>query len=430
MSELKSKFTKKLSPLIEGQVPDFVQADHPVFVDFVKDYFQFLEAGKLSISGEIDYVIQETRTTAFILEETDGDRIVTEAASGSGAKFVNGETITGGTTGATSTVLVEDSRNSQLFITGQQLFETGETVTGATSGAQGVVTEYRANPIQTIQQLLEYADVDNTLFDFLDQMRDSFMTAIPETLASGVSKRNLIKNIKDLYAAKGSSEGHKLFIRLLLGESAEIFYPTEYMLRLSDGDWRQRTIMRVAAGSGVSGDEVINQVITGQTSGATAVVIDSLVLQQGATSVTEFRIANITGTFVDGETIVANSTTRDVDVTFTIEAIVASTSLINDGILHADNEDIDLENIGNGFGEIKVDGIAEGSVSEVIVDDVGQKYEVGDVLTFTANSVDTNVSSATGFVSMVGGGIQLETATLDDSSLTDDAIILESGTTT
>ena len=44
MSELKSKFTKKLSPLIEGQVPDFVQADHPVFVDFVKDYFQFLEA--------------------------------------------------------------------------------------------------------------------------------------------------------------------------------------------------------------------------------------------------------------------------------------------------------------------------------------------------------------------------------------------------
>ena len=172
--------------------------------------------------------------------------LLQRAASGSGAKFVNGETITGGTTGATSTVLVEDSRNSQLFITGQQLFETGETVTGATSGAQGVVTEYRANPIQTIQQLLEYADVDNTLFDFLDQMRDSFMTAIPETLASGVSKRNLIKNIKDLYAAKGTSEGHKLFIRLLLGESAEIFYPTEYMLRLSDGDWRQRTIMRVA----------------------------------------------------------------------------------------------------------------------------------------------------------------------------------------
>ena len=141
-------------------------------------------------------------------------------------------------------MLVEDSRNSQLFTTGQQLFQTGETVTGSTSGAD-TVKQYRGNPIQNIQQMLEYADVDNTLFDFLDQMRDSFMTAIPETLASGVSKRNLIKNIKDLYSAKGSSEGHKLFMRLLLGENAEIFYPTEYMLRLPDGNWRRRTIMRV-----------------------------------------------------------------------------------------------------------------------------------------------------------------------------------------
>ena len=45
-------------------------------------------------------------------------------------------------------------------------------------------------------------------------------------------------------------------------------------------------------------------------------------------------------------------------------------------------------------------------------------------------SADTDVESAVGFISMVGGGIQLETGTLDDSSLTDDAIILESGTTT
>ena len=45
-------------------------------------------------------------------------------------------------------------------------------------------------------------------------------------------------------------------------------------------------------------------------------------------------------------------------------------------------------------------------------------------------SVDTDVVSASGFVSMVGGGIKLESGTLDDSSLTDDAITLESGSTT
>ena len=128
MSEKNSKFVKKISPLIEGQVPDFVQSDHPIFVEFLKDYFSFLEAGRLTVSAEIDFVIQETNTTAYILEETNSDRIVTESGSGSGGKFQNGETITGGTSNATAKILVEDSRNGFLYISGQQLFNTGETI--------------------------------------------------------------------------------------------------------------------------------------------------------------------------------------------------------------------------------------------------------------------------------------------------------------
>ena len=54
-----------------------------------------------------------------------------------------------------------------------------------------------------------------------------------------------------------------------------------------------------------------------------------------------------------------------------------------------------------------VNQIKRGSVSGVEVDDVGSKYEVGDTLTFTPVSADTDVVSASGFVSMVGGGIQV-----------------------
>jgi len=423
-----SKFTKKISPLIEGQVPDFVQADHPVFVDFVRDYFKFLEAGRLTLNIIVNYLSLETTSVAYILNE-EGDRIVTEIGEGTTGLFEVGETVTGGISKATATVLVEDSRNTYLYISGQQLFQTGETITGGTSGSFATLDEYRGNPIQNIQQMLEYADVDNTLYDFLDQMRDQFMEAIPETLADGVSKRNLIKNIKDLYAAKGTSEGHKLFMRILLGETAEVFYPNTYMLRSSGGNWNQKTIMRVAAFSGVSGGEVENAIITGQTSGATAIVVTSLVTQQGTLSVTEFQIANIVGTFIDGEVVTGNSTTRDVTVSFTLDGIVAAVALINDGILHTDGENTELESIGNSNAKIIVDGISEGSVSEIIVDDVGSLYEVRDKLTFTSQTVDTDVNAATGFVSMVGGGVQLETGTLDDSTLTDDAILLETSTT-
>ena len=149
--EKKSNFLTKISPLIEGQVPDFVSEDHPLFVDFLKDYYQFLEAGKLEVNVTTDYIQLETITDWYVLLE-DGERLVDESFTG---KFTNGETITGATSGATATILVEDSRNSVLYVSSQQKFITSESITGGTSGSSATITKYRANPVQNIQQLLD-----------------------------------------------------------------------------------------------------------------------------------------------------------------------------------------------------------------------------------------------------------------------------------
>ena len=283
--------------------------------------------------------------------------------------------------------------------------------------------------MQNIQQLLEYGNTDTTIFDFLEKLRLSFMAGIPNSLANGTSKRNLIKSIKDLYAAKGTTEGLKLFSRLFLGEEAEILLPNEFIMKPSAGDFRQKSILRASADSGVFGSEIIGQVITGASSGATAVVETSVDFQQAGVGISELQVANVSGTFTDGKNN-CNITTRDLEVGFTIRPVVSSGTVTNGGILHSNNEDITLESIGNENAIIKVGGIKRGSVNGVEIDDVGQKYEVGESITFTPVSADTDVESAVGFISMVGGGIQLETGTLDDSSFTDDAIILESGTTT
>ena len=404
MAKNDSKLVTKLSPLIEGQAPEFVKGEHPKFLRFLKHYYQYLESGRITYTGEIEYLRQQTNTLEFILDET-GNRIVTEKGTGTTGLFVNGETITGATSKATATVLVEDGRNKYLYISSQQKFITGETFTGGTSGAEGVISEYRANPVQNIQQLLEYANVDNTIYDFLDNMRNQFMNAIPETLATGVSKRNLIKNIKDLYGAKGTSKGHELFFKAFLGETPEIVYPTEFVMRTSDGDWGQKTTIRVTAAANVSGDEVVNQVITGQSSGATAVVVSSSTFTQGNFAVTELELQSIVGTFTDGETITATSSTRDVDVTFTVSSQISTSAVTNDGILNNVSDTLTVESLGSGVSEVVVEDILTGSVSDIIVEDVGQQYEVGDTVTFTSDSNDTDISSATGEVSMVGGGI-------------------------
>ena len=142
-------------------------------------------------------------------------------------EFATNEIVKGQTSNAEATVVVEDVRGSALYISANQRFIIGETIKGLTSGAESELVTYKANPVQNVQQLLEYADIDNTIFSFFDQFRESFLKAITHTLSSEVSKLKFIQSIKDLYSAKGTSEGHKIFMRLLLNESANIFYPNE-----------------------------------------------------------------------------------------------------------------------------------------------------------------------------------------------------------
>ena len=54
-----SNLTNKISPLLEGQLPDFIQSDHKVFVRFLKHYYQYLEAGELQVTVSIDNLLLE-----------------------------------------------------------------------------------------------------------------------------------------------------------------------------------------------------------------------------------------------------------------------------------------------------------------------------------------------------------------------------------
>ena len=431
-----SNLTNKLSPLLEGQVPDFIQADHPVFVKFLKSYFEYLEAGELRVSVVIDNLLLELETESFVLDVDDNKIVLEDATDATTGKFVVGETITGATSKATATILVDDLGNStkpRLFITSQQKFETGETITGGTSGSTGTVVRYRANPVQNIQQLLEYANVDNTIYDFLDQLRDSFMNAIPTDLATGINKRNLIKNIRELYRAKGTSEGHKIFMRMLLDEDIEVTYPNQYMMRTSDGKWTNQVILRCSPGVNAIGSEMLGVVITGQTSGATAVVANALSTAEAGDAIIQFEInpASLVGTFTDGEIVQGTSTVQDVTMSFTVRGMVTSYAVTDGGKLYSVGDDLSLDTqttIGNGEALAEVGSIKTGSVSRVIIDNAGTLFREGDVLTFTATETSTSTKAATGFVSVIDGSLEID-GTDSSSSDAGDNLILEAGST-
>ena len=431
MGKNESTLKTKVSPLIEGQSPDFVQADHAVFIKFVRDYYKFLEAGELILSGTINNLAQETDSSNYILAET-GDRIVDEAST---IVFTSGETITGGTSKATATVLVSDISDGtkRLFISAQQKFKTGETITGGTSGSQGTIVQYRGNPVQNIQQLLEYADSDNTIYDFLDNMRDSFMKSIPYNLADDVDKRKLIQNIKQLYKAKGTTRGHQLLMRLLFDEDSEVNYPSEKMLRVSDSGWLVKDILRVTISSTVEASEFEGQKISGVESEATSIVETTQTLVEGGVTFSEFDLDNdqTVGTFTIGEQITAISNSTDLTIRATVKSIVTGGTISDRGSYYTDDQTVHIptgSSAGNGEATAKVDAISLGEVDGFIVDDAGTGYVVGDALVF--NNTGAGGSSVAAEVGVVGGGFTPEDGTVAQLKMkADDHIVLEPYTT-
>jgi len=407
----------KVSNHIQTQLPEFIQADHPVFSQFLKLYYQFLESAEISFSEVNNYLREETTSVNFILDENN-DQIVLEDSE---VKFTVGETITGQTSGATAQVLVDDvDDNKRLFVTSQTRFIIGEIVSGGTSNASGTLETYRPNPVSSVQQLLNYSNVDSTLYTFLDNFRDSFLEGVVDNLDVGVDKRKLIKNIRDLYLAKGTKKGHELFFRLLLNEEPVVSFPNESMLRVSDGKWTTRNLMRINAVNGLP-NELIGQSVRGDTSGATAIVVSSITFREAQTDIIELELdaETIDGIFVQGETIRGISTVTDQDVTFTPYSIVTGSTVTNDGQYYSADQTVNLSSGGSNSALAKVQTVTVGQVDEIIVDDAGTGYAVGDNLVL--NNAGTDGSGAAAQVSIVGGAIAPEAGDVAEygMSLTD-----------
>ena len=422
MSGHEPTLKNKVSPHIQSQLPEFVQSDHPLFALFLKYYYEFLEAGELTVTGSNDYVIEETISKNYILDET-GENIVLEESVG---KFVVGETIAGVTSGATARILVDDfDGNNRLFITSQQRFQTGETITGNTSGATTTVASYRANPVQNIQQLLAYADVDNTVYDFLDKFRDSFMDSLPNTLADGIAKRKLIKNIKDMYAAKGTRDGHKLFFRILFDEEATLIYPRDNMLRVSDGQWSTDKVVRVIEDGTSDFTKAIGQRLTGATSGATALIATIIKFREGADLIAEINVdANsVTGTFVAGEVVTTTDTTLDLEISAIVKGIVTGANVTVGGAYHTTGDPVQVTGGGgNNAASARVESAGAGSIDEIVIESGGSGYTIGEELRFDLTSTEGKDVRAK--IAVVGGAFNLEQATSPDNIITEDGDLI------
>ena len=371
-----------------------------------------MEAAQLKLGGSNDYVIQETNSINYILSQEE-EKVVLEESVG---KFQVGEIIRGETSGYTATILVDDYDSDQvLYISSQQRFEEGENVVGQTSGAKAPVVSYKANPVQNIQQLLAYADTDNTVYAFLDKFKAALMESIPETVADGISKRNLMKNIRDLYEAKGTEEGHKLFFRILFDEESSLIYPRENVLRISDGQWSDDFLMRVTEIGTSDYSQIVGRVITGETSEATAVVQTVIKYKEGAQLIAELNLdrSTINGEFTIGETINAVSNELDQLIRAEVSGIVNETTVTEQGAYYKTGDKVNFELLGSIGVQAAVAAVGAGGIDEVHIENGGVNYTYDDEVVF--DNSNTNGAGATARITILGGSFVLEDETEVDN---------------
>ena len=433
-----AKFTKKITNLLNQQVPEFVLADHPKFLEFVQTYYRFMESAEVTLSNielsdGIQLETETAQTNSLVLDgskiDSDrtqldaGDKIVLEDSAF--GKFQRGEIITGQTSKATATILSEDLINNRIFTSSQDKFIQDEVVIGSISTARATISNYRPNPVNNIQDLLNFRDPDKAISNFLTKFRNEFLNTLPENLDANVDKRKLIKNIKSVYRAKGTQRGHEVFFRFLFNLGSETIYPREQMLRVSDGQFDTTKILRAIGTVGETAD-LIGRTITGQTSGATAVIENVFKFQIGANTVTEFILNEdtISGTFVTSEEIRGTKTDEtDSFIKATVTGIPDIVTITNDGGLLAADQAITLSGGGNNA-IVQVDNVGSGSITEFLIDDSGTGYAIGDSVVFT--NTNTNGGGAVAKVSVVNGGITTENGTVGATSV--DHIVLEDET--
>ena len=234
-------------------------------------------------------------------------------------------------------------------------------------------------------------------------------------LASLKNKRLTIKNIQDLYKKKGTAESIQFLMRILYQQDATIRHPIDEVIHVGESGYSQQRRMRVTMTNGIpeANDKITQYDLTGTLIEAQA-VIENVYKDTGAKDYSLEIMNNHVGTFTQGSAITILDRDGITALTGTINGIVSDITTGSSTYLqHNDDGDILLEdgagllletNV-NPFGSLYslndqinitgskldtdttetksiVNGLTEGSITEIMIEDGGQNYEAGDIVIF------------------------------------------------
>lgn len=246
--------------------------------------------------------------------------------------------------------------------------------------------------VERAKNLSNYYDIDATIDGFTQHLHSTFLKLLPEEVIA--DKALILKHVKDFYRARGTEKSIKFLLRILFGNEVDetnIYYPKLDILKASDGKWFIERALKFedVYVNGVANTDIAtlqnfkNKRITGNSSGATALVESVSVYYDQGTLIKEIKISNLSKDFYNNETIYTlfdeGGYTKSIS-TNTFGGIINSVMIQEAGSGYdVGDEAIVTSNSGTGA-IIEVSKVTSGNVKSLVILDGGAGYQVPDFL--------------------------------------------------
>lgn len=102
--------------------------------------------------------------------------------------------------------------------------------------------EFDQQIVRLIQDVATFNDIDAVDLDFLITFFEEYRI-LPRDIA--VDERFIAKHIYDLYKSKGTEKSVRLLFKIIWGDDVNLEYPSDQILKSSDGRWNQQNVIMV-----------------------------------------------------------------------------------------------------------------------------------------------------------------------------------------
>ena len=255
--------TKRISTLINSQLPEFISSEYEMFGKFIEKYYESLEiqGGTLDVISNIQKYLDIDFYEKNILKQND--------------------VLASSLTSSDTTITLEDAKsfpekNGYVKIDNEIIFYASRTNTELQDCSRGVSGNttigdlYNESNFKTTDAAVhslgsKVYNVSNLfLYAFVRNFESQYLNSFPEKyLKRDIDKRTLIKNIQKFYKSKGTESSIRFIFNAIIDDDSKpsTYSPVDFTLKNSTSDWVNTYTLKAKLVSGNINDIIGKRIV-------------------------------------------------------------------------------------------------------------------------------------------------------------------------